>query len=134
VKSHLFHIVLAICVVGGMWCTSHLGLPSAAAVPAPDATLAASTAEPDVLDLRTGDTFWGLHLDGVVPCSSMAVRGGGHLVTFSVKDDHNVRCVYQVGHEKQIKLLGEDFRIRVIAPDEIHVERGSLSKNVAVNH
>ncbi len=132
-RNHIFQVFLAFCVVGGTWCTSHLSSPFAATLPDQDRTLAASLPEPDSLDLRTGDNFWGLHLDGVIPCSSLAVKGGGSIVTFSVENDHNVRCVYQVGHEKQINLRGEVFRVRVIAPDAIHVERGPLSKAVAVN-
>ena len=83
------------------------------------------------MDLRTGDTFWGLHLDGVVPCSSMLVKGGGNIVTLSVQHGFEAHCIYQVVHEKLIKLHGNEFRLRVVAADQIHVERGPAPKAVA---
>ena len=85
------------------------------------------------MDLRTGDTFWGLHLDGVVPCSKMLVKGGGNLVTLSHRNDGDARCIYHVVDEKRIELHGNEFRLRVVAPDQIHVERETVSTAVATN-
>ena len=75
------------------------------------------------MDLRTGDTFWGFHLDGVLPCSSMLVKGGGNLVTLSEHTNSDARCIYQVVREKRITLCGREFLVRVVAADQIHVER-----------
>jgi hypothetical protein len=85
------------------------------------------------MDLRTGDTFWGFRLSGVVPCSKMLVKGGGNLVTLSLQNDGDARCVYHVMDEKRIELQGKDFRLRVVGPDEIHVERQSISSAVATS-
>jgi hypothetical protein len=75
------------------------------------------------MDLRTGDTFWGFHLDGVLPCSSMLVKGGGNLVTLSEQHNSDARCIYQVVREKRVTLHGHEFLLRVVAADHIHVER-----------
>jgi hypothetical protein len=132
-RSHVFHVVLAVCLVSGTWWTSHSALYPTAEAVENQAPPVAPTVEADVIDLRTGDTFWGLHLDGVVPCSSMLVKGGGNLVTLSGQHDHDARCMYQVVHEKQITLHGNEFRLRVVAADQIHVERDSVSKAVVTN-
>jgi hypothetical protein len=133
VQYYAFHVVLAICLVGGMWCTSHPVLHPAPEVTENESSPASPTAEADVLDLRTGDTFWGLHLDSVVPCSTMLVKGGGHLVTLSIRHDHDARCIYHVVHEKRITLHGDQFRLRAVAADQIHVEREPVSQSVATN-
>jgi hypothetical protein len=133
VRSQLFHVVLAICLVSGTWYVSHPVLQPTAEVTESAATPVAAAVEADVFDLRTGDTFWGIHFDGVVPCSSMLVKGGGHLVTLSVQNNHEARCIYQVVKEKQITLHGSEFRLRVIAPDQIHVERVPPSAAVAAS-
>ena len=85
------------------------------------------------MDLRTGDTFWGLHLSGVIPCSKLLVKGGGNLVTLSLRNDGNARCVYHVMDEKRIELQGKTFCLRVIGPDQIHVERQPISNAVAIS-
>ena len=82
------------------------------------------------MDLRTGDSFWGLHLDGVVPCSSILVKGGGNIVTLSVRHDPDAHCIYQVVHEKRITLNGNEFLLRVVAADQVHIEREPVSKSV----
>jgi hypothetical protein len=133
VKTYLFHIVLAICLVSGTWCASHLGLHPTTEATANQAAPVASIAEDDVMDLRTGDTFWGFHLTGVVPCSKLLVKGAGNLVTLSLRDDGDARCVYHVMDEKRIELQGKEFRLRVIGPDQIHVERQPISNTVAIS-
>jgi hypothetical protein len=132
-QSHLFHVVLAVCLVGGTWCASHPALhPTAAVMENQDSLVApaAEAVEADVIDLRTGDTFWGLHIDGVVPCSGLLVKGGGNIVTLSDQDDRDARCMYQVVHEKQIALHGKEFRLSVVAADQIHVRREPALKAV----
>jgi hypothetical protein len=133
VPSHVFHVVLAICLVSATWCASHPVWHSTAEAIENQAPPAAPTVQADVMDLRTGDTFWGLHLDGVVPCSSMLVKGGGNLVTLSVQHDHDAHCIYHVVHEKRITLHGNEFRLSVVAADQIHVEREPASKAVVTN-
>jgi hypothetical protein len=132
-QNHIFQTVLAICLVSGTWCASHVGIYPTAGAIENQAAPVAPTVEADVMDLWTGDSFWGFHLDGVVPCSSMLVKGGGNLVTLSAQHDPDARCIYQVVHEKTIKLHGTEFRLRVIAADQIHVEREPLSKAVVTN-
>jgi hypothetical protein len=133
VQYYAFHVVLALCLVSGTWCASHPALHSSALAAVDEATPVATAVEADVMDLRTGDTFWGLHVDGVVPCSSMLVKGGGHLVALSVQHDHGVHCIYQVAREKRITLHGHAFLLRVVAADQIHVEREPVSDVVATN-
>jgi len=130
VQYYVFHVLLAIGLVSGTWCASHSAFQQATVVAQDNAQPVAPTVEADAMDLRTGDTFWGLHLDSVVPCSSMIVKGGGHLVTLSVRHDRDARCIYQVVHEKRITLHGDEFRVRVIAAHQIHVERDSVAKVV----
>jgi hypothetical protein len=130
-RSHLFHVVLAVCLVGGTWCASHPTLYPTEALRENKGSPVAPTLEADVMDLRTGDTFWGLHLDGVVPCSSMLVKGGGNIVTLSEQHDRDARCMYQVVHEKRITLHGKEFLLSVVAADQIHVQREPTSKAVA---
>jgi hypothetical protein len=132
-KTHLFHIVLAICLVSGTWCASHLDLHPTTEATANQVVPVASITEDDVMDLRTGDTFWGFRLSGVIPCSKMLVKGGGDLVTLSLRNDGDARCVYHVVDEKRIELQGKEFRLRVVGPDEIHVERQPLSSTVATS-
>ena len=68
------------------------------------------------MDLRTGDSFWGFRLSGVVPCSKLLVKGGGHLVTLSLRNDGDAHCVYHVVDEKPIELQGKRFRLRSCRP------------------
>lgn len=78
VRHHVFHVVLAICLVCGTLWVSHRASQGIDGQTEHHTTSVASTPEADVMDLRTGDTFWGFHLDGVLPCSSMLVKGGGN--------------------------------------------------------
>jgi hypothetical protein len=133
VPGHVLQVLLAICLVGGTLWASHPGLPPAAEGSQEAAAPVIAKLESDVLNLRTGDTFWGLHVDGVVPCSSMIIKGGGHLVTLSVHRDHEAHCVFHVVKEKRIDLNGNSFRLRVTAADQIHVERAPASQDVATN-
>jgi hypothetical protein len=54
-------------------------------------------------------------------------------VTLSLRNDGDARCVYHVMDEKRIELRGKEFRLRVIGPDQIHVERQPISNTVAIN-
>ncbi len=130
-QSYAIQSVLAVCLVVSTWCVSQFGFNSLGDSTTEPTLSAASNGEADILDLRTGDTFWGLHLDSVVPCSSLLVRGGGDLVTFSVMNNHNARCGYHVVKEKQIILHGNEFSVRVVGADQIHVERIAVSKDIA---
>lgn len=126
-KDNLFHVVLAISLVTGTWIASH-----SAPVPAAFTSVAAirpidPAADVDVMDLRTGDSFWGFYLCGVVPCSTLVVKGGGHLVTLSYQNDRDARFFFHVVKEKTIEIHGQTFQLRVAAPDQIHVERGPQS-------
>ncbi len=75
------------------------------------------------VDVRTGDQFWGLHLDGVIPCASMLVKGGGHLVIISPQGNHEARCYFHVKDAKTVQLGKVHFRLQVVGPDQIHVIR-----------
>jgi hypothetical protein len=119
---------MAACLVGGTWWASHPAIRHKAPLFIPPTP----KIEADAMVIRTGDRFWGLHLDGVLPCSTILVKGGGNLVTLSAPDDHGAHCIYQVVKEKQIVLRGQKFRLRVIAPDQCQVERDALSTAVAV--
>ena len=132
VAGYVFQIVLAICLVSGTWWASHVALTSKAEIQQPPVRPVIASIEADALELRTGDNFWGLHLDGVVPCSSMLVKGGGHMVTLSVRSDHEMHCFYHVVKESRIELNGNKFRLRVIANDQIRVERVSASEGVPI--
>ena len=129
--SHAFHVVLAICLVSGTWWASQPASRPTAEATENQAAPVAPAVEADVMDPRTGDTFWGLHLDGVVPCSNMIVKGGGNIVTLSMQHHHDARCIYQVIHEKRITLHGKKFRLRVLDADQIHVEREPVPNAVA---
>jgi hypothetical protein len=129
----VLQVLLALCLVGGTLWASHPGPPPAAEPSQDQAPPVTAKFEADVLDLRTGDTFWGLHVDGVIPCSSMIIKGGGHLVTLSVRRDPAAHCVFHVVKEKRIDLNGNSFRLRVAAADQIHVERATPSQEIATN-
>jgi hypothetical protein len=83
--------------------------------------------EPAVLDVRTGDTFWGLSLDGVVPCSSMLVKGGGHLVSISRNSASDRKLHFHVRDTKLIELDNVKFRLTVTGDDKVHVDRSFVS-------
>lgn len=89
--------------------------------------------EPDTLDLRTGDTFWGLSLDGVIPCSSLLVKGGGHLVSLSRNSQTDRKLYFHIRDDKLIELDDLKFRLIVTGEDTVHVDRnygGELAANV----
>lgn len=133
VPRHLLQVLLAICLVGGTLWASHPGLPPAEEASQVQASSIPEKVEGDVLDLRTGDTFWGVHVDGVVPCSSMIIKGGGNLVTLSLRREPGAHCVFHVIKEKRIDLNGNSFRLRVTEADHIHVERMPASQDVAIS-
>jgi len=81
------------------------------------------TKEPDELTLGTGDTFWGLHFDGMLPCSRMLVRGGGYIVNFSDIDNPTYRAHFHVDGKKTVSVYGQEFTVEVTGEDEIHVVR-----------
>ena len=128
--GYFFNSFLAIFLVCGTWLVSHPRSQADALAPWDTQSV---EPEMDVLDLRTGDRFWGFHLDGVVPCSSMLVKKGGHLVTLSLPHDRTARCFYHVVGERPIDLEGQLFRLRVVGPDEIHVEREAASRSASVS-
>lgn len=79
--------------------------------------------EPTDLHVRTGDRFWGLHLDGVIPCARMLVRGGGHLVILSPRDEPEAKCYFHVRGTKSVVFHGRKFSLAVTDEDRIHVIR-----------
>ena len=88
--------------------------------------------EPDEIDLRTGDSFWGMSLDGVVPCSSMLVKGGGHLVSLSRNSQADRKLYFHVKGTKVIELDGQKFELTVIGEDTVHVDR-TMVEELAAN-
>ncbi len=97
--------------------------------PRVEATL---VAEPTEFNLRTGDSFWGLHLDGIVSLSTLLVKGGGHLVIISPVEKPDAKAYYQVRGEKTIQLEGITFLLTVTGDDQAHVGR-VLEKQLAAN-
>ncbi len=89
----------------------------------PKAAVVAPDLEPSDLHLRTGDHFWGLHLDGVIPCARLLVRGGGHLVILSPRDEPEAKCYFHVRSQKTVELQGRKFSLVVTGEDRIHVIR-----------
>ena len=79
--------------------------------------------EPSDMHVRTGDQFWGINLDGVIPCSKMLVRGGGHLVILSPGDRPDAKCYFHVRSPKKVDLQGTRFTLAVAGQDKIHVTR-----------
>ncbi|MBX3411374.1 MAG: hypothetical protein KF708_01560 [Pirellulales bacterium] len=88
--------------------------------------------EPDAMELRTGDTFWGMSLDGVVPCSSMLVKGGGHLVSISRNSQSDRKLYFHVRGTKLIELDKQKFKLTVTGEDSVHVDR-TLVEELAAN-
>jgi len=72
-----------------------------------------------VYTVRTGQTFSDLHLQGVIPCSPMLVKGGGHLILLTRRERPNFSCSYHVKSTKQISLGGKTFEIAVVDDDTI---------------
>lgn len=79
--------------------------------------------EPTDLHVGTGDRFWGLHLDGVIPCARILVRGGGHLVILSPSDQPDAKCYFHVRGKKTVVFHGRKFSLAVTGDDRIHVIR-----------
>lgn len=87
----------------------------------------------DEITLRTGDTFWGLHFDGMLPCSKMIVRGGGHIVNFSLLDDPLRHSHFHVRGAREILVYDRPITVEVLGDDEIRVSRtptGSVAASV----
>ena len=89
----------------------------------PEAAVLAPEPEPSDLHVRTGERFWGLHLDGVIPCARMLVRGGGHLVILSPTDEPEAKCYFHVRGRKAVELRGRRFSLSVAGDDRIRVIR-----------
>ena len=89
----------------------------------PEAAVVAPEPEPSDLHVRTGERFWGLHLDGVIPCARMLVRGGGHLVILSHRDEPEAKCYFHVRSQKTVDLRGRKFSLVVTGEDRIRVIR-----------
>lgn len=117
-------VVLAIAIGGTFW----MGSPTETVAQTP---LEAPETVPTEYHLKTGDTFWGLHLDGVVPCSTLLVKGGGHLVMLSHVDTPDRRCYYQVKDTKVVELGDVTFRLTVTDEDHVHVTREMVGLAVA---
>jgi hypothetical protein len=122
----------ALVLVIGTWFASNLVRNTPAEAPADAAPLITPVAVETPLDpteqlleidLKTGDSFWGLHLDGVIPCSTMLVKGGGHLLMLSHADRPDLRCYYQIKDPKIVELDGRTFRVTITEPDRAHVTR-----------
>jgi len=77
----------------------------------------------DELTISAGETFWGLHFDGILPCSKMLVRGGGHIVNFSQIDGSVGRTHFHVRKQKAVSVYGRKFTIEIVSDDEILVRR-----------
>ncbi len=77
----------------------------------------------DELTLHTGDTFWGLHFDGMLPCSKMLVRGGGHIVNFSLLEDPYRHSHFHVRGTRSVNVYDRPFTVEVLGDDEIRVSR-----------
>ncbi len=96
------------------------------------ATIEDTTERLDELVVRPGDAFWGLQLDGILPCSKMLVRGGGHIVNFSLLDDAFRRSHFHVRKEKAVSVYDRKFTITIVSDDEIRVRRTPEETVVAV--
>lgn len=130
-RSFVIEFAAALSLVAVTWLVAHTyrqpALATAAATPtAVDPTLAQTD-----LRLRTGDSFWGMHLGGVIPCASMLVKGGGHLVMLSPQENHEARCFFHIKENKQLTFGGHTFHLEVIGPDQVHVVRDAVT-NVAL--
>ena len=123
-RDRMFHVALALFLVGGTWLASRSDLSGKDVAP-PASTEA--HASDNAVDVRTGDRFWGMQLCGVVPCSTLVVKGGGHLVTLAFDGDTDARCFYHVIGEKRLELNGHEFKMRVEGPELVHVERISAA-------
>lgn len=123
-KRHLGTVAAALfLVLGTFTVTERWVLHRQHAVQAQPVVAVDPTADLAEVDVRTGDAFWGLHLDGVIPCASMLVKGGGHLVIISPQGNHEARCYFHIKDTKVVELGAVRFRLQVVAPDRIHVIR-----------
>lgn len=86
----------------------------------------------DELTLRTGDTFWGLHFDGMLPCSKMLVRGGGYIVNFSSLEDPYRHSHFHVRDARTISVYDHPFTVEVLNDDEIRVSRAPAESVAAI--
>ena len=102
-----------------------LGSSTGPPATAPTAAVAADlpAPEPHQRQVRTGETFWGLHLDGVIPCSTLMVKGGGHLVILAPVAAPAFKCYFHVKDGKQVELEGQCFTLEVVGDDQIAVAR-----------
>lgn len=111
-----------------MFATAPTPEPVAIVVEEPDvidevAMVEDTTESLDELVLHTGDTFWGLHFDGMLPCSKMLVRGGGHIVNFSSLDDPYRHSHFHVRGARAVTVYDRPFTVEVLGEDEIRVSR-----------
>lgn len=122
------HFVVALALVSGTFVTAHR------LSPAPATTAQVSTVEtaPVAIDpteaahelsLHTGDRFWGLYVGGVIPCSTMLVKGGGYLVMLAPNHDQKASCFFHVKDTKEIEFHGRKFRLEVVGQDQVRVVR-----------
>ncbi|MBX7168227.1 MAG: hypothetical protein K1X74_17960 [Pirellulales bacterium] len=124
-KRHIFYSVgvlffgITAALAGYQWRGSR---PEVAVAPAPVVATVDPTSTMTEIDARTGDSFWGLHVDGVIPCSTMLVKGGGHLVILAPIDNPQGKCHFHVKDEKRVVLGGRAFLLRVTGDDQIHVQ------------
>lgn len=94
---------------------------------APGETLAAvgpiKNAAPQEADgsfvVQTGQSFGGLHLQGVIPCSSMVVKGGGHLVIVTRHERPLESCSFHIKDTKRIEIDGHAYQVSVVKDDTI---------------
>lgn len=115
-------------LIFGVWFATN----SDSEAPPVKATAAAAVVEPSKMQIQTGDRFWGLHLDGIVACSSLLVKGGGHLVMITPLDDPELKCYYHVKDEKVVELNGLRFKLVVTGEDTAYVDR-SFEERLAAN-
>ncbi len=127
---HCVHFVVALSLVSATFLTAQrLTATPADAAPtvAVENAAAPVDADPtetrDELSLHTGDRFWGLYVGGVIPCSTMLVKGGGYLVMLAPNHDQKASCFFHVKEAKQIEFHGRRFRLEVVGQDQVRVVR-----------
>lgn len=127
---HCVHFVVALVLVSGTFLTAQRltatpasGAPTVAVEHAATPVTADPTATLDELSLHTGDRFWGLYLGGVIPCSTMLVKGGGYLVMLAPNHDQKASCFFHVKEAKEIEFHGRRFRLEVTGQDHVRVVR-----------
>lgn len=126
---HCVHFVVALVLVSGTFLTAQrltatsTAAASSVTVEPAAAPVADPTATVDELSLHTGDRFWGLYVGGVIPCSTMLVKGGGYLVMLAPNHDQKASCFFHVKDTKQIEFHGRRFRLEVVGQDHVRVVR-----------